>query len=309
MTTAEPDFADHVPMSDGHEVYAELTGPEDAPPAVFLHGGPGSGCQPAHRALFGPDTRLLLFDQRGAGRSTPRRSREANTTAHLVADIERLRVRFGIERWLVVGGSWGATLALAYAQAHPDRVRGLVLRSVFLGTRAELETVFLDTLPRFYPGLWADFLSLLTPPEHADPLGAYWARILDSDPARHRAAAWAWHDTERILSQLRPAAIRLDLASLDDPARGLPATPFMEAHYFRNDCFLDAPLLSRVGRLRDVPGVIVQARYDLLCPPATSHMLARDWGRARILDVPDAGHAMGDGGTVEALRAAIADLA
>lgn len=308
MTRADPAFAGHVAMTDGHEIYAELTGPEDAPRAVFLHGGPGSGCQPAHRALFGPRTRLLMFDQRGAGRSAPRRGRDANTTAHLVADIERLRRHFGIDRWLVVGGSWGATLALAYAQAHPDRVRGLVLRSVFLGTRAELEAVFLDTLPRFYPGLWEDFVSLLTPSERADPLGAYWARILDPDPARHRAAAWAWHDTERILSQIHPAATRLDLAALDNPARGLPATPFMEAHYFRNDCFLDAPLLSRADRLRGIPGVIVQARYDLLCPPATAHALARRWGAARIIDVPDAGHSMDDGGTAEALRAAIADM-
>ncbi len=300
-------FAGHVDVGDGHEIYAELTGPEDAPAALFLHGGPGSGCQPAHRALFPEATRLLMFDQRGAGRSRPHGARHANTTAHLIRDIEALRARFAIDRWLVVGGSWGATLTLAYALAHPERVSGIVLRAVFLGTRAELETAFLDTLPRFHPALFDDFLSLLDAPERADPLGAYWTRILYPDPSIYRPAARAWAGTERILSRITPATARLDRDALAAPGP-LPATPFMEAHYFRAGCFLGAPLLDRAQALRPIPGHIVQGRHDLLCPPATSHALAARWG-APIEVIEDAGHDMADGGTIAALRAAIAAMA
>lgn len=300
-------FAGHVDVGDGHRIHAELTGPEHAPAALFLHGGPGSGCQPAHRALFPEATRLLMFDQRGAGRSRPHGARDANTTAHLIRDIEALRARFAIDRWLVVGGSWGATLALAYALAHPERVSGIVLRAVFLGTRAELETAFLDTLPRFHPALFDDFLSLLDAPERADPLASYWTRILDPDPEIHGPAARAWAGTERILSRITPAAARLDRDALSAPGP-LPATPFMEAHYFRANCFLDVPLLDRAQALRPVPGHIVQGRHDLLCPPATSHALAARWG-APVEVIEDAGHDMADGGTIAALRAAIAALA
>ena len=154
--------------------------------AVYLHGGPGSGCQPDHRRLFDPERfHAILFDQRGAGRSRPRGRREDNTTAKLIADMEMIREKFGFERWMVVGGSWGATLALAYAQAHPERVTGIVLRATFLGTREEIENGFLSSLPRFYPGLSEDFLSVLPPEERAQPIEAYFRRILDPDPAIH----------------------------------------------------------------------------------------------------------------------------
>ncbi len=303
------DFAGHVATGDGHELYVELSGNPDGVPAVFLHGGPGSGCNPGQRRLFdAARVRLLMVDQRGAGLSRPARSRDANTTGHLIADLEMLRRHFGFDAWIVVGGSWGATLALAYAQAHPQAVLGIALRSVFLGTRAELEAAFLQTLPRFHPALHEDFLALLDRDERGDPLAAYWARILDPDPARHRAAAWAWHDTERVLSQLCPGATRLDPTRLDDPARGLPATPFMEAHYFSAGCFLGTPLLAGASKLRGIPGRIVQARYDLLCPPATSHALATAWSGAEVIEVAAAGHALDDGDTAAALREAIAGL-
>ena len=182
---------------------------------------------------------------------------------------------------MVVGGSWGATLALAYAQAHPDRVTGIVLRATFLGTRAELEGAFLDALPRFYPDLSEDFLSVLPPEERAQPLDAYWRRILDPDPAVHGPAARAWHDTERILSEHTPARVRLDLASLNS-SRALPATPFMEAHYFPMTASCSRTSFStEAGKLAGIPGIIVQGRYDLLCPPATSHALAAVWPRVR----------------------------
>lgn len=304
-------FADHVDVGDGHAIYVEVSGDSSGIPAVLLHGGPGSGCQPGHRNLFDADRfRLILFDQRGAGRSRPRRGREANTTDHLIADLEALRHQFGIERWLVVGGSWGATLALAYTERHPAAVRGLALRSVFLGTRAELDRAFLQVLPIFYPTLYEDFLAQLPPAARARPLDSYWDRILDPDPAVHRPAALAWHDVERILSQIAPGTARLDPARLADPNVRIPATPFMEAHYFRCDCFLaDRPILDHTSALAGVPGVIVQARYDLLCPPTSAHALAEAWPNARVVEVPDAGHILSDGGTEDALRQAIDDLA
>ena len=188
--------------------------------------------------------------------------------------MEIIREKFGFERWMVVGGSWGATLALAYAQMHPDRVTGIVLRATFLGTREELEGAFLDALPRFYPGLSDDFLGVLPPDERAKPLEAYFRRILDPDPAIHGPAARAWGDTERILSEHTSSRVRLDLTSLNS-TRALPSTPFMEAHYFQNDCFMKPDqLLAEAGTLEGIPGIIVQGRYDLLCPPATSHALA-----------------------------------
>src|SRR6202165_4160480 len=267
-----------LPVGDGHEIYVESVGRADGIPAVYLHGGPGSGCQPDHRRLFDPERfHAVLFDQRGAGRSRPRGSREDNTLPHLIADMETIREHFGITRWMIVGGSWGATLALAYAQAHPARVSGIVLRATFLGTREELEGAFLDVLPRFYPDLSGDFLKLLPPQEREQPLDAYWRRILDPDPAVHRPASRAWHDTERILSEHAPGRARLDPNPLS-ATRQLPATPFMEAHYFQNDCFMKpGQLLTGAGKLQGIPGIIVQGRYDLLCPPSTSHALAALW--------------------------------
>src|SRR5580704_11528762 len=173
-----PLTSEHLAVSDGHELYVESVGREDGIPAVYLHGGPGSGCQPDHRRLFDPERfHAVLLDQSGCGRSRPKGGREHNTTAHLIADLEAIRTKFGFERWMVVGGSWGATLALAYAEAHPDRVSGIVLRATFLGTPEELEDVFLRALPRFYPGLNDDFISLLPPEERARPIDAYWRRI------------------------------------------------------------------------------------------------------------------------------------
>src|ERR1700735_543081 len=175
-----------LPVGDGHDIHVESVGREGGIPAVYLHGGPGSGCQPDHRRLFDSERfHAVLFDQRGAGRSRPKGHREHNTLPHLIADMETIREKFGFEKWMVVGGSWGATLALAYAQAHPERVTGIVLRATFLGTRAELDGAFYNALPRFYPGLSDDFLGLLPPEERAEPLDAYYRRILDPDAAIH----------------------------------------------------------------------------------------------------------------------------
>jgi proline iminopeptidase len=299
-----------LPVGDGHEIYVETVGRVDGIPAVYLHGGPGSGCQPDHRRLFDPERfHAVLFDQRGAGRSRPKGRLEHNTLPHLIADMEMIREKLGFERWLVVGGSWGATLALAYAETHPDRVSGIVLRATFLGTRAELEGAFNDVLPRFYPDLSDDFVTLLPAEERSTPLDAYWRRILDSDPALHAPFARAWGDTERILSEHGPGRVRLDMASLNS-TRALPATPFMEAHYFQNDCFMrPGQLLAEAEKLRGIPGIIVQGRYDLLCPPATSHALIAVWRDAEVRFVEGAGHSLYDPGVRDAVMKAVADTA
>jgi proline iminopeptidase len=296
-------------VGDGHQLYVESVGRADGIPAVYLHGGPGSGCQPDHRRLFDPERFCaVLFDQRGCGRSRPKGSREHNTTAHLIADMELIRQKFGFERWMVVGGSWGATLALAYAEAHPARVSGIALRATFLGTRAEVETAFTSRLSQFHPALHGDFLGVLPPEERARPVEAYWRRILDADPAVHGPAARAWHDTERALSEHKPAKARIDVAALQS-SRALPATPFMEAHYFVNDCFM-APdqLLRGADRLAGIHGIIIQGRYDLLCPPETSAALARVWPGSEIRIVEEAGHSLYDPGVRDAVMKSIADL-
>lgn len=302
--------AEMLDVGDGHRLYVETVGQSDGIAAVYLHGGPGSGCQPSHRALFDRQRfRAVLFDQRGAGRSTPSRSRDHNTTQHLIADMERIRTHLGIERWLVVGGSWGATLGLAYAEAHPERVSGLVLRAVFLGTQAELEWAFGTAAQTFYPQLYADFLSLLSPEERLTPIASYWRRILDADPSIHGPAARAWHGLERVLSELRPTQTRLNL---DEVQHGtvLPSTPFMEAYYFSNGLFLQPDqLLAQANRLSGIPGRIMQGQFDLLCPAGTSQRLAERWPDVRVLTVPAAGHAQTDPGVTEAMIGAIDELA
>jgi len=305
-----PLTSDMLDVGDGHELYVENVGRADGIPAIYLHGGPGSGCQPDHRRLFDPERmHAVLFDQRGCGRSRPKGSREHNTTAHLIADMEKIREKFGFERWMVVGGSWGATLALAYAEAHPERVSGIALRATFLGTQAEVETAFTARLAQFYPALHEDFLSVLPPEERAQPVQAYYHRILDPDPAVHGPASRAWHDTERALSEHKAAKTRIDLASLN-VWRTLPATPFMEAHYFVNNSFMsEDQLLRNAGRLAGIPGIIVQGRYDLLCPPETSARLALVWPGSAVRIVEEAGHSLYDAGVRDAVMKSIADLA
>jgi proline iminopeptidase len=305
-----PLTSEQLDVGNGHDIYVESVGRIGGMPAVYLHGGPGSGCQPDHRRLFDPERfHAVLFDQRGAGRSRPKGRREDNTLPHLIADLEMIREKFGFERWMVVGGSWGATLALAYAQAHPERVSGIVLRATFLGTRKEIEDGFLNVLPRIYPGLYEDFLNVLPLAERDAPIDAYFRRILNSNSAVHSPAARAWGETERILSEHTPNRSRLDPAA-QSSSRGMPATPFMEAHYFANDCFMRPnQLMEEAGKLAGIPGIIVQGRYDLLCPPKISHALSAAWREAEIRIVEGAGHTLYDPGVRDAVMKAIADMA
>ena len=213
-----PVTSEQLVVGDGHDLYVESVGQQGGIAAVYLHGGPGSGCQPDHRRLFDPERfHAVLYDQRGCGRSHPKGSREANTLPHLIADMEIIRQRFGFERWIVVGGSWGATLALAYAQAHPARVSGIVLRATFLGTYEEIEEGFCRRLPCFYPGLAEDFLELLPETERSRPLDAYWRRILHADPAIHGPAARPGTTPSAFSRSLRPRA-RGSMSPRSNPA-------------------------------------------------------------------------------------------
>ncbi len=296
-------------VGDGHWLYVEEVGRRDGIPAVFLHGGPGSGSQHSHRSLFDPERfRAILFDQRGAGRSHPYLSRTANTTRHLVEDLEAIRCHFAIERWIVVGGSWGSTLALAYAETYPDCVAGLVLRAIFLGTDREVQWAFEDGPRRFRPELYEAFCSALPGRERGEPLRAYLARLNTPDPAIHAPAAAVWNSYERALSELSPGDVHLP--SLNDQPVRLPPTPLIEAHYIANSFFLSPDaLIANADRLAAIPGVIVQGRYDLLCPPEAAQALAKAWPAARLEILDNAGHAITEPGVTAALRAGIKDIA
>ncbi len=293
-------------VGDGHWIYVEEVGRKDGIPAVFLHGGPGSGSQHFHRALFDPDkNHAILFDQRGAGRSHPYLSRSNNTTAHQIADLERIREFYGIDRWIVIGGSWGSTLALAYAIAHPDRVAALVLRAIFLGMAREVDWAFIAGPSRFRPELFDQFVSFLPPSERDDALSAYVRRINHPDPAIHTPAAIVWGAYERALSVLEPGQVKLPLPP--PPDGRLPPTAIMECHYIANAFFLsESELLANAHRLKGIPGVIVQGRYDLLCPPAAACAIADAWPDCELKIIEQAGHAISEPGVFEALKEAVA---
>jgi len=285
-----------------HELYYELCGKRDGQPVVFLHGGPGAGASPDHRRFFDPaHYRIVVFDQRGAGRSTPLGAIEANTTQHLVADVEALREHLGVDRWLVFGGSWGSTLSLAYAEAHPERVTGLVLRGIFLCRRSEIDW-FLYGMRWIYPETWRRFAEHVPEDERGDLLHNYHRRLVDPDPAVHMPAARAWSTYEGACSTLLPSPETVAAFGQDTMALGLAR---IEAHYFVNDIFMaDGALLDGVGPLREIPGAIVQGRYDVVCPIATADELHRAWPEAEYEVVPDAGHSAMEPGVRKALIAA-----
>jgi proline iminopeptidase len=285
-----------------HTIYWEQSGNPRGVPVVFLHGGPGAGSSPTHRRFFDPTHyRIVILDQRGAGRSTPLGEIRENTTDHLVADLERLRARLGIARWVVFGGSWGSTLALAYGQAHPDRVLALILRGIFLMRRAEIHW-FLYDMRTIFPDAWERFASHVTVGERRDLLEAYWRRLTDPDPAVHLAAAKAWSIYEGTCSTLMPSPELVAASGEDVHALGLAR---IEAHYFRNNLFTpEDRLLRDVGKLHAIPTVIVQGRYDTVCPMSTAWDLHRAWPDAEFRIVPDAGHSAMEPGIRGALVAA-----
>jgi proline iminopeptidase len=287
-------------VGDGHRVYWELCGRPGGKPAVFLHGGPGSGCSADHRRLFDPEKYcVLLFDQRGCGRSTPHASIDHNTTWHLVADIERLRAHLGTDRWLVFGGSWGSTLALAYAQTHPERVTELVLRGIFTVRREELLWYYQEGASWLFPDEWEHFLAPIPPAERHDLMAAYRRRLTGPEEAVKAVAAVAWSRWEgRTITLLPDASVD---AAHSDPHYAL-AFSRIENHYFVHNGFLeDRQLLRDAGRLEDIPGVIVQGRYDMATPAKTAWELHRAWPEAAFHLVPDAGHAFTEPGILDRL--------
>ncbi|WP_219118646.1 prolyl aminopeptidase [Janthinobacterium sp. UMAB-56] len=283
-------------VDDIHTLYWEECGNPDGIPVLFLHGGPGAGLSPQHRRFFDPlRYRVILFDQRGAGKSTPLGEWRNNTTQLLIEDIERLRAQFGIAQWLVFGGSWGSTLALAYGQAHPAACLGFVLRGIFLCTQAEIDW-FIDGVRWFYPELHAQFAALIPPEEQGDLLAAYVKRILSSDPAVYWPAARAWSRFEGRRVYLMPQPEDAPNDALDLGVGRL------ESHYMANLGFFEEDQLIRnMGRIAHLPAVIVQGRYDAICPPLSAYRLQQAWPGAQLEMIPDAGHGALEHGIASAL--------
>jgi proline iminopeptidase len=293
-------------VSEVHELYFEESGNPRGKPAVFVHGGPGGGTDPKMRCFFDPKRyRIILFDQRGCGKSRPHASLVDNTTWHLVEDMERLREHLGIERWLVFGGSWGSTLALAYAETHPQRVTELVLRGIFLLRRWEIEWFYQNPggAGALYPDLWERYVEPIPESERADMIGAYYKRLTSDDPKVLARAAQAWSIWEGATSFLRlnPGYV----AKFQQDAYAA-AFARIECHYFLNKGFFssDAQLLENVGKIREIPSVIVQGRYDVICPMKSAWDLHRAWPEADLRIVPDAGHSAFEAGNIHELVSA-----
>ncbi len=298
----EPYRTGMLPVDAIHTLYWEECGNPDGVPVLFLHGGPGSGLSPAHRRFFDPaHYRIVLFDQRGAGQSTPLGEVRNNTTQLLVQDIEQLRQLLGIARWLVFGGSWGSTLALAYGETHPTRCTGFVLRGIFLCTTPEIDW-FLNGMRHFFPQAHADFAGHVPEAERGDLLAAYMQRLFSDDPAENLAAARAWSSYEGNCLRLLPLPATVDAFDAPTVALGVGR---LEAHYMRNLAFLtDNQLLRNVDRIRHLPATIIQGRYDVVCPPSTAWALHQAWPEASFQLVEMAGHAAMEPGIASALVAA-----
>lgn len=295
----EPTHHGMLPLDARHTLYWEQSGNANGIPVLFLHGGPGAGSTPNHRRFFDPAYyRIVIYDQRGAGRSTPLGEIQDNTTPHLIQDIETLRQHLGIEQWLIFGGSWGSTLALAYGEAHPSRCLGFVLRGIFLCRNSEIDW-FLYGLRHFFPEAWHDFVAPLSASERNDILSAYYRRLMDPDPAVHMPAARAWGRYEGSCSTLLPSPETVEYFTGDTVALGLAR---MEAHYFVHGIFLpENALLDNIHTLHDHPAIIVQGRYDAVCPIVSADDLHRAWPRAEYTVIEDAGHSAWEPGIRAAL--------
>jgi len=296
----EPYSSGRLPVGGRHVLYWEQAGNPRGIPILFLHGGPGAGAAAAHRRFFDPRYyRIVIFDQRGCGRSTPHGELDGNTTHDLVADIEALRRHLRIDQWILFGGSWGSTLALAYGIRWPEQCAGFVLRGIFLGTRREVDW-FLHGMGTFFPEAWRQFIGLLSENERQDILASYHRRLTDSDPAVHMPAASAWSRYETVCSNLIPRPD--DSPTLPGGDIAALALARIEAHYFVNDVFLrEGELLDAVDVLRCIPAIVVQGRYDMVCPIVTADALVRAWPEAKHVIIPDAGHSAMEPGIRAAL--------
>lgn len=297
----EPYDEGMLPVSPLHTIYYEQAGNPRGTPVVFLHGGPGGGTVPAYRQFFDPEAyRIVLFDQRGSGKSTPHASLEENTTWHLVDDIEKLREHLGVDSWVVFGGSWGSTLALAYAQTHPARARALILRGIFLCRPEEIRWFYQEGASWIYPDVWEQYRDLIPPDERGDMMSAYHRRLTSEDEAVRIEAARAWSIWEGSTSKLYPDPDLID--HFGDPRFAL-AFARIECHYFMNNAFFPTNnyLIENVEKIRDIPAVIVQGRYDVVCPLRSAWELSRAWPEADLQIIADSGHSALETGTRAAL--------
>jgi proline iminopeptidase len=296
----EPGQTGFLDVGDGHELYYEECGNPAGKPVVFLHGGPGGGCTPAMRRFWNPDGyRIILFDQRGSGKSKPHASLDNNTTWDLVNDIELLRESLQVERWQVFGGSWGSTLALAYCQAHPERVTEIILRGIFMLRKKEIDWFYQHGASELFPDRWQHYLEPIPVAERGDLLSAYHRRLTGDDPEVRMQAAKAWSIWEGTTSTLLPnAAVAADFGA-DDMALALAR---IECHYFVNRGFMaENQLIDKVSRIRHLPAVIVQGRYDVVCPVVSAWELAEAWPEVDLRITPDAGHAAFEPGNIHEL--------
>ena len=302
----EPFRTGFLRVSSVHEIYFEESGNPDGKPAVFLHGGPGGGTDPKMRTFFDPKVyRIVLFDQRGCGRSRPHANLVDNTTWHLVEDMEKLREHLGIKRWLVFGGSWGSTLALAYAETHPDQVTELVLRGIFLLRKWEIDWFYQrpDGAGALFPDLWEKYVATIPEAERSDMVRAYYRRLTSDDPQTMRQAAKTWSIWEGATSFLRLNPDYVAKFQEDDYAAAFAR---IECHYFINNGFFETPnqLIEQVGKIRKIPTVIVQGRYDVVCPVKSAWDLHCAWPEADLRIVPDAGHSAFEPGNIHELISA-----
>jgi proline iminopeptidase len=291
-----------------HELYVEECGNVMGLPVLFVHGGPGAGCEEFHRRFFDPNLyRIILFDQRGAGRSTPHANLDNNTTPHLVADMEKIREHLGIERWVLFGGSWGSTLSLVYAETHPERVLGLILRGIFLCRPWEIHWFYQEGANRIFPDLWQEFIAPIPEPEHHDLLSAHHRRLTGTDEVARMASAKAWSLWEGRTATLLPNKHVVDFFGLPHTALALAR---IEAHYFAHNSFLEPnQILRNASRLSGIPGTVVHGRYDMVCPIQNAWELARAWPDASFEIIPGAGHSAAETGIVNALVRATIKMA
>lgn len=295
-------------VSPLHQLYIEESGNPEGIPVLFLHGGPGAGCEPFQRRFFDPQRyRIILFDQRGCGRSTPHAELQDNTTQALVADIEQIRRHLGIERWVVFGGSWGSTLGLVYAESHPEVVLGLVLRGIFLCRARDIHWFYQEGACYLFPDYWQDFLAPIAEPDRHDMVQAYYRLLTGQDEVNRMAAAKAWSLWEGRTATLLPRQSVLE--HFGNPFTALSLAR-IECHYFVHDCFLEAEQILRdAQRLRSIPGFIIHGRYDVVCPVEQAYALHAAWPEAQLEIIPAAGHSATEAGIVDALLRATDSLA
>jgi proline iminopeptidase len=296
----EPYQQHTVEVSDGHSLYVEECGRSDGLPVVFVHGGPGAACESYHRQFFDPEIyRIVLFDQRGCGRSVPHAALEGNTTQALLSDMEVIRTRLGIDRWIVFGGSWGSTLGLVYAETYPDRVLGLVLRGIFLCRPRDIHWFYQDGASYLLPDQWKEYQRPIPESEQHEMVAAYYRRLTGEDEIARLAAAKAWSLWEACASTLLPKAAVVE--HFVNPKTALSLAR-IECHYFMNDSFLsEDQIIRNASRLQEIPGVIVHGRYDMVCPLEQAWALHEAWPGARLQIIPDAGHSATEPGIVDAL--------